>query len=480
MNTEIWARYLERLKNQVNERYIAYIEKMTCRSMTDHHWELCLPSRSMLNAVESNLSETMTAVLQKVVSEFGYKGDVSLSFSVEGENTRSESGYLPFDRMTVQNVSVIEEEKAAFQIAKSHAAMFNSDVMETIPFGVSEEVRKKSGLQEKYTFENFVIGDSNQVAFCAAKSIASEPGNSCPLFIYGGVGLGKTHLMEAIGNEIIQTTNFRVRYMTSGEFEEAYTKAVISNRRQEFRDAMRNDFDVLLIDDIQLLSGKDGTQLEFFHIFNHLQSTNKQIVLTSDRPPHEIRDIEERIRSRFSGSLMVDIQLPTYETRLEIIRKKFRSEGIYPPEDVAQYVASKVATNVREIEGCIQRIKNCANAHKKPICMALAQELIEPFFQTRTVLLDANAIIQCVSRYYGVSQEEILGKSRAKPFVYPRQIAMYLARSHTSLSFPDLGRVFGRDHTTVLHAVQRIMDDKSKDPQLQCDIKRLEDELFKK
>ena len=177
---------------------------------------------------------------------------------------------------------------------------------------------------------------------------------------------------------------------------------------------------------------------------------------------------------------MVDIQLPTYETRLEIIRKKFRSEGIYPPEDVAQYVAQKVATNVREIEGCIQRIKNCANAHKKPICMALAQELIEPFFQTHTVLLDTNAIIQCVSRYFGISQEEILGKSRLKTFVYPRQIAMYLARSHTSLSFPDLGRVFGRDHTTVLHAVQRIMDDKSKDPQLQCDLRRLEEELFKR
>ena len=486
MNAKIWAQFLERLKEQVNDRCLAYIENLSCRSMTDQTWNLCLPNRSMLNFVESNLDDTLRGVLHSVMCDAGMT-DVSIVYSIENEQepvSKRESGYLPFDPVTVTDISVPDVKKASFQVSRamnSEDAAGNSDLMNVLPFVADIKVREASHLNANFTFDSFIKGGSNEMAYCAAKAVAANPAGAYnPLFIYGGVGIGKTHLMHAIGNEIIETSNIRVRYMTSEEFTNDYLDAVRNNRMQEFRESIRRNCDVLLLDDIQFIAGKAETQKEFFNTFNDLQRANKQIVLTSDKHPQEIKELEERIRSRFLGGLMADIQLPEYETRLEILRKKSRSENFYIPDDVAQYIASKVTSNVRELEGCIKRIKASADIHNEHISLSLAQKLIEPFYQTRTVLLDANKIIDCVCRYFGISNEEMVGKSRAKPFVYPRQIAMYLARSHTSLSFPDLGRVFGRDHTTVLHAVQRIMDDLAKkDTALQFDIKRLEDELFK-
>ena len=483
MNSKIWTRFLEHLKNQVADRCLPYLDSLSCREMTDKSWVLCLPDRSTLLYVESNLLDKLHEVQKDVLRIEGLSADVDLSLMLEGDTLpqhKNESGYLPFETMKITDISTPETDRcAAFQTPRCSDI---SDVSGVVPFGVDIEIREASHLNPMYTFDSFVKGGSNEMAYCAAKAVAANPAGAYnPLFIYGGVGLGKTHLMHAIGNEILQTSqHLRVRYMTSEEFTNDYIYCVRHGQINEFRDRIRNHCDVLLLDDIQFVAGKAETQIEFFNVFNELYSSNKQIILTSDKPPQEIAKLEERMRSRFIGGLMADIQLPEFETRLEILRSKSRSEGFFLPDDVAQYIASKVTSNVRELEGCIKRIKACADIHKEHISMSLAQKLIEPYYQTRTVLLDAKSIIECVCGYFGITYEEMIGKSRAKPYVYPRQIAMYLARTHSSLSFPDLGRAFGRDHTTVLHAVQRIMNDiQKKDVGLQADIKRLEEKLFK-
>ena len=484
MNTELWTRFLERLKNQVADRCLTYLDCLSCRDMTERSWVLCLPDRASLHYVESNLKEKLDQVLGDVLRSEGKDPHVELYLTLESDGLsmprKPESGCLPFETMRVMDVSAGESDRhAAFQVSRGNMA---SDVSDVVPFGVDIEIRAASHLNPNYTFDSFIKGGSNEMAYGAAKAVAANPAGAYnPLFIYGGVGLGKTHLMHAIGNEILQTNqHLRVRYMTSEEFTNDYIYCVTHGQINEFRERIRNNCDVLLLDDIQFVAGKKETQAEFFNVFNELYSSNKQIILTSDKPPQEIKELEERMRSRFIGGLMADIQLPEFETRLEILRRKSRSEGFYIPEDVAQYIASKVTSNVRELEGCIKRIKACADIHKEHISMALAQKLIEPYYQTRTVLLDAKAIIECVCGYFGISYDDMMGKSRAKPYVYPRQIAMYLARTHSSLSFPDLGRAFGRDHTTVLHAVQKITDDlQKKDIGLQADIKRLEEKLFK-
>lgn len=482
MNKEIWMLFMEHLKQQINDRYLAYIENLSCISMTENEWNLCLPDRSSLNFVESNLLEKLCDVLHDVLKEQKLPQNVEIVLSIEGDSQHQickEPGCL-FDSMRITDISTPKSQEAAFQVIHS-SAFEKSDVMDVVPFVPDITVREKSHLNPRYTFDTFIKGGSNEMAYCAAKAVAAMPASAYnPLFIYGGVGLGKTHLMHAIGNEILETSNLRVLYKTSEEFMNDYTFAIKNNRMEEFRNDIRRNCDVLLLDDVQFISGKEGMQQEFFNVFNALQSTNKQIVLTSDKHPKEIHILEERISSRFLAGLTTDIQLPEFETRLEIVRTKSRAEHFYIPDDVAQYIASKVTSNVRELEGVIKRIKACADIHNEHISMDLARKLIEPFYQTRNVLLDANVIIECVCRYFGLSSEELLGKSRAKQYVYPRQIAMYLARSHTALSFPDLGRAFKRDHTTVLSAVQRVIKEMGeKNATLQSDIKFLENELFK-
>ena len=483
MNTEIWARFVERLKNQVNDRCLAYLENLTCYNMNDTEWNLCLPDRASLNFVESNLYEKLHEVLHDVLKEANLNTDVAINLSTESESSiyENKKSRSLFDPMCVTDISTPVVEKASFQLRSRYSAP-TSDVLDAVPFVPDVRLREESGLNARFTFDNFIQGGSNEFAYCLSKAVATNPGTlHNPLFIYGGVGLGKTHLMQAIGNELLETGNLRVRYMTCEKFTNDYMAASAKKSFEEFREKVRRNCDVFLLDDVQFLSGKVETQKEFFNLFNELLSNNKQVVLTSDKHPHEIAQLEERISSRCLGGVITDMQLPEYETRLNIIRRKSRDEHFYMPEDVAQYIASKVVTNVRELEGCIKRIKACADVHNEHINMAIAQKMIEPFYQTKTVMLNADTIINVVSRYFGISSEELLGKSRAKPYVYPRQIAMYLVRHHTSLSFPEIGRAFKRDHTTVLSADQRITKGlaEKQDATLQSDIKRLEDELAK-
>lgn len=492
---ELWTRYIAAIREHIQPRYMSYLSGLTCVKITDRQWELGLPEKSSLSFVESSLSAKMRDILHDLLRCEGYDDDVELVFSLVARDTpsiavdRTESkqptnGLLPFPENTVhvEDLSTVEDKEAAFRVSQyglSPRYPVYDDSCEIEPFVVSQKVRRLSKLNQKYTFEGFVVGSSNEMALCAAKTVASKPARVYnPLFIYGGAGLGKTHLAQAIGNELLDMTMLRVQYLTCEEFVNECVEHMSMGKMAEFRAKVRDNIDVLLVDDIQFLTGKQRSQEEFFHTFNYLIENEKQIVLTSDRHPNEIKDIDERMRSRFCCDGWFDIQLPDFETRLAILRTKSRSEGIFLPDDVAQYIASKVATNVRELEGCVKRIKGAADAQKTRISLSLAQKLIEPFYQKTQKLLNVDLIIHCVSSYFGVSRDDLMGRCRKKEISCPRKVAMYLARNHTSLSLPAIGQAFDRDHTTIMSAVQSITNDIKTDRELELNVKMIEQKLF--
>lgn len=480
MNPTFWAQYLDHLKSRVRaDIYHDYLACLNCRMMSEERWELCLPDRATYNWVESQLYSVMLESLQTLMGE-----KMTLSLSIMDDSNldiaaRTKPGQLPFeeDLPSVRDTSVCESYEAAYVISAERKRMTPNYVK--VQQSPSPLMREATKLNPDFSFDNFIKGSSNEFAYAASKAVANNPAGAYnPLFLYGGVGLGKTHLMHAIGNEVRQTTDLRVRYMTSEEFTNKLISAIQSKSMPAFRERIRRNCDLLLLDDVQFIAGKESTQEEFFHTFNEFQSYHKQIVLTSDRPPQDIKNLEERLKSRFAGGLITDIQLPDYETRLAILRQKAESENVILPDEVAQYLSSKVTSNIRELEGSYKRIKACAEAHKERINMALALRIIEPFLKTRTVTISVDRIIKRVCTYYGISVEDLKGRSRTKPIVRPRQIAMYLSRLHTNLSLPDLGRIFDRDHSSVLSGIQRIKLELTRDPAMQYDVKRLEDDLL--
>lgn len=317
-------------------------------------------------------------------------------------------------------------------------------------------------LNPKYTFDSFVIGSSNRFAHAASNAVAKNPGKSYnPLFIYGGVGLGKTHLMHAIGNEIsYQSPSTRILYITSEKFTNELIAAIRNDRNEEFRARYRN-VDVLMVDDIQFISNKEGTQEEFFHTFNALYDAQKQIVISSDKQPKEIPTLEERLRSRFEWGLIADIQPPDHETRVAILQKKAIIENLDVSESVLHYIASKVESNIRELEGTLTRVIAYSDLTGQPVTIESASEALKDFFpRTKKRAIDAQFISEVVSDFYGVTLGELSAKKRSREVALPRQVAMYLVRTMTDLSLPKIGDVFGgRDHTTVMHACDKIIGD---------------------
>ncbi|HEY3317685.1 MAG TPA: chromosomal replication initiator protein DnaA [Coriobacteriia bacterium] len=314
----------------------------------------------------------------------------------------------------------------------------------------------------KYTFDSFVKGESNRFAFAAAQAVAETPARAYnPLFIYGGVGLGKTHLLQAIGHYVQQHfPHLKVKYVSTEQLANDFINSITSRdtkRIDGFRRHYRTN-DVLLVDDIQFLSGKEGTQEEFFHTFNTLQQAGKQIVLSSDRPPKDIATLEERLRTRFEGGLITDIQPPDLETRIAILRRKIDSEKLQVPDDVISFIADRVASNIRELEGSLIRIVAFSSLTRHDIDLELAGGVLKDIFPERSIKpISVISIQQEACKFYGISKTELVGNKRSQNIVYPRQIAMYLARELTELSLPAIGAEFGgRDHTTVMHAVAKI------------------------
>ncbi|QMV42192.1 chromosomal replication initiator protein DnaA [Cohnella cholangitidis] len=314
-------------------------------------------------------------------------------------------------------------------------------------------------LNPKYTFDTFVIGSANRFAHAASLAVAELPAKSYnPFFMYGGVGLGKTHLMHAIGHYILEhNPHMKVLYLSSEKFTNEFINAIRDNRGESFRNKYRN-IDVLLIDDIQFLAGKEGTQEEFFHTFNALHEEHKQIVISSDRPPKEIPTLEERLRSRFEWGLITDIQPPDLETRIAILRKKAKAENLDIPNEAMMYIANMIDSNIRELEGALIRIVAYSSLTNQDISAHLAAEALKDILPTgRTRLVTMQDIQQRVGDYYGLKLEDFKARKRTKAVAFPRQIAMYLSRELTDYSLPKIGDAFGgRDHTTVIHAHEKI------------------------
>ncbi|NLF26481.1 MAG: chromosomal replication initiator protein DnaA [Clostridiales bacterium] len=326
---------------------------------------------------------------------------------------------------------------------------------------LERQVREISStmLNPRYTFDNFVVGASNSFAHAAALAVAEQPGDAYnPLFIYGGVGLGKTHLMNAIGNFIhADDPQKNVLFITSETFTNELIDAIVKKKgTAELRNKMRN-VDVLLVDDIQFLSKSTTTQEEFFHTFNELHTKGKQIILSSDRPPKDISAIEDRMRSRFEWGLTVDIQKPDFDTRVAILRKKSDEENIDTPIEVLQYIAERVESNIRELEGALIRVNAQSQLMKKPIALEMARETLSSLLSTREARkITAEAVIQLVSSHFCVGEEEVTGKRRSREVALPRQVSMYMLRALTPMSTTAIGRVFKRDHSTVMHACDKI------------------------
>ena len=390
---------------------------------------------------------------------------------------------LGFDFQDVQFVTT-EDSPAAKTPIRHDGGLSAVPVPQAVVAGVPGKQSRfdwdsAAQLNARYTFDAFVIGSGNQFASAAAKAVAENPSKAYnPLFLYGGVGMGKTHLMHAIGHEIKRRNPEQsICYLSSERFTNEMINSLRYDKMTSFRDKFRN-VDVLLIDDIQFLAQKERTQEEFFHTFNALHESMKQIVIASDRPPKELAEIEDRLRSRFEWGLIADIQPPDLETKVAILQKKAEVEQIMLPTDVALFMASNIRSNIRELEGALIRLKAKSSLEGREINLGYSQEVLRNFIDSQTKKVTIESIQKAVSEQFGMRLPEIKAKNNARAVVYPRQIAMYLAKHLTEASLPEIGRQFGgKHHTTVLHSIEKIEETRKTDKDLNRMLNKLAETL---
>ncbi len=364
---------------------------------------------------------------------------------------------LRHPQLTVNFIAEPQSEAASLPLSTDEAVAFETDVTPA-PHG-------QAGLNPRYTFDTFIVGSSNQFAHAACRAVAEAPSRSYnPLFIYGGVGLGKTHLMHAVGQYVLQhDRNLKLTYISSERFMNEMINAVRFDRIIDFRERYRT-VDVLLVDDIQFLAGKEGTQTEFFHTFNALYDSQKQIVLSSDSPPHEIPSLEERLRSRFEWGLIADIGSPDLETKIAILKKKAEAEVVPLPDNVAIYIASKIKSNIRELEGSLIRLIAYASLTGQELTLPLAQEVLKNIIDHDEKAVTIEIIQKYVADRYDLKLADLKSRNNSKSVAMPRQIAMYLCKSLTNASLPEIGRSFGgKHHSTVIHSIRKVDDLRKKD-----------------
>jgi chromosomal replication initiator protein len=359
--------------------------------------------------------------------------------------------------LAVNFVSDVQTDATVLAFGPDEAAAFEAVPAMTVP--------GPAGLNPRYTFDTFIVGPSNQFAHAACRAVAEAPSRSYnPLFIYGGVGLGKTHLMHAVGQYVLQhDRNLKLTYISSERFMNEMINAVRYDRVIDFRERYRT-VDVLLVDDIQFLAGKEGTQTEFFHTFNALYDSQKQIVLSSDCPPHEIPSLEERLRSRFEWGLIADIQAPDLETKIAILKKKAETEAVPLADDVAIYIAGKIKSNIRELEGSLIRLIAYASLTGQQISLGLAQDVLKNILDVEEKAVTIEIIQKFVADYYNLKLVELKSRNNSKSVAMPRQIAMYLCKSLTRASLPEIGKSFGgKHHSTVIHSIRKVEDLRKRD-----------------
>ena len=342
--------------------------------------------------------------------------------------------------------------------------------------------RAKRGIQlnPKYTFKNFVVGAGNQFAHAACMAVAEQPAKAYnPLFIYGETGLGKTHLLNAIGNYVAERTDLRIAYLTTEQFTNEVINSIRYDKMMDLRKRYRH-IDMLMIDDIQFLAGKERTQEEFFHTFNALYEAHKQLVLSSDRFPKDMPDIEERLRSRFEWGLIADLQPPDVETRIAILRKKSEDEGVTLPEDVIQFLATTMKSNIRELEGSLVRLGAYASLTGQTITLEMAKSVLRDLIGTKKKIVSMDDIQETVGARFHVKIADLKSRRRSKTLVHPRQIAMYLCRELTDSSYPEIGRQFGgKDHTTIIHACKQVIKAKDSDSALSATLDSLTEQILR-
>lgn len=352
-------------------------------------------------------------------------------------------------------------------------------MFKTIQKNFREEPQDSLRLNPRFSFDNFIIGSSNRMAHAAALAVANAPGKSYnPLFIYGGVGLGKTHIMQSIAHHTLaKNSKAKIKYISSEMFTNELIFSIRNRSTDKFRQKYR-EIDILLIDDVQFLAGKEAAQEEFFHTFNVLYDYHKQIVVSSDRPPKEIARLEERLVSRFNWGLVVDIQPPDFETRVAILEKKLEKHPDKIAQDIIHFIARNISTNIRELEGALVRIIAYSLIENKPIELSLTKDILKDMVKEIYKRVTPDVILKKVAAYYNIPREDLKKAKRSKNMVLPRQVSMYLIRELTSLSLPEIGRVFGaKHHTTVLYACKKLKADLQKDPKLKIDVNTLAQEI---
>ena len=417
---ELLTKLKELLKEEVSKiSYDTWINPLGIQSMTDNHIVFTTVSEYQKDFIENKYRSLVFNTLRYITNK-------DWTFSVIDLSKEDDSGNVIKD-----NNSTIPE---------------------------AELETNRATLNPKYTFETFVVGNNNRFAHAAALAVGNEPGKSYnPLFLYGGVGLGKTHLMHAIGNRILENNQkSNVLYVTSEKFTNQLINSIKDNKTEMFRNIYRN-IDVLLIDDIQFIAGKDRVQEEFFHTFNTLREDGKQIIISSDKPPRDIQFLEDRLKSRFEWGLLADISCPDYETRLAILRKKAQDENIIIDDAILSDIANKIDSNIRELEGVLNKIVARASLTHSPITIEHAENIINEFKYESEKVISCDFIKETVSKYFSIDKEELSGEKRSNDIAFPRQIAMYLCREIANMSFPQIGIDFGgRDHSTVMHAYNKI------------------------
>ena len=474
----LWDEAVGRLKSRVSsQNYDMWLRPIEVRSFDGSVLRLRAPNSYIRSWFESNFLGT----LLKEIRELGHD-EVLVEFEPDGLDsgplTATAANELVAEALAEQAASPrIEVSAPVRQVRTATAAVAPAPQAPAIRDEDVMHAPEAASLNPRYNFETFVAGPSNQLAFAASQAAASSyPPKYNPVFICGGVGLGKTHLLHSIGHQqLANRPGARIVYLSSERFMNEYVQAIRTGKMHDFRRNYREGIDVLLIDDVQFLAGKESTQDEFFHTFNALHENHKQIVMTADRKPHEISDIADRLRSRFAWGLLADIEPPELEVRIAILRKKAAVEAVQLPDDVALYIASSIKSNVRELEGALIRLAAYASLSKRRIDLEFAQETLGAAITRPREILTCESVIKTVASYYGLKPSDIKSERRHKSVATPRAVAMYLSRHHTKDSYPDLARAFGgKHHTTVISAVQKIIERLKDDASLRSEIHAIE------
>jgi len=429
---QMWADTLDVVRQELNTpTFKTWFENTLPLGVIDEVLVVSVQNEFARDWLESRYSGLLASALAQVLGR-----PMTVSFRVGAEVAVLPESVVAVDSPRMPNLEEVEQKRV--------------------------KAASEGDFNPKYTFESFVMGTSNQFAYHAALAVAETPGGAYnPLFIYGGVGLGKTHLLQSIGHYVKTSfPHMKVKYVSSEQFTNDFINS-IGDRDKSRIDGFRRQYrtnDVLLVDDIQFLAGKEGTQEEFFHTFNTLQQAGKQIVLSSDGPPKDIGSLEDRLRSRFEMGLITDIQPPELETRIAILRRKVESEGLAVPDEILSFIADRISSNIRELEGALIRIVAFSSLTRHTIDLDLARSVLKDIFPERSLKpITVSTIQQEVCKFYGIAKNDLVGNKRSQSIVYPRQVAMYLARELTDLSLPRIGAEFGgRDHTTVMHATAKI------------------------